>query len=68
MSGYRLYFLDPASGRFERSLELDAAEDRAAIALAEGYRGRQSLELWTDSRKICRIAGAYDWPSVRAAR
>ena len=55
MSDYRLYFLDPASGRFERTLDLQAHDDAGAIALAQTHVGRHALELWTDARKVRRF-------------
>lgn len=57
MSEYRLYFLDRISARLERSIAIDAENDAAAVAMALEHEGPQSLELWTQGRRICRIQG-----------
>ena len=55
MSYYRLYFMDNYTGHIERFEELDAADDRGAVALAETKLGPQALELWCSHRKVARF-------------
>ena len=48
---YRLYFLDGA-GHITRSHEYLAADDSAAIKVAEGWREGRAMELWSRDRKV----------------
>lgn len=52
---YRLYRLAEPGGRFVGFEEIEAADDDAAIAAAEAYRGAQALELWSGKRKVRRF-------------
>ena len=49
---YRLYLVDPASGRFVGFEEIEASDDVAAVHMAENYVGSQGLELWCGKRKV----------------
>ena len=54
MSGgyqYRLYFLDGA-GHISKSHEFFAANEDAAIRIAEGWREGRAMELWSRDRKV----------------
>ena len=55
MSYYRLYFMETFSGHIQRFEEFDAANDAAAVLLAEGRQGALSLELWCSHRKVARL-------------
>ena len=55
MSDYRLYFMEAFSGHIERFEEFDAADDVAAVVLAETRQGPLSLELWCSHRKVARL-------------
>ena len=52
---YRLYRLAAPGGRFVGFEEIEAADDDAAIAAAEAYRGAQALELWAGKRKVANL-------------
>ena len=52
MANYRLYLASDLPQRFEPSLELDARNDQAAIALANGLRGARAAELWHRDRLV----------------
>jgi len=54
MSGYRLYFMDRFSGHIEHRREFEAADDAAAIAIADGWSTGQPMELWLGSHKLKR--------------
>ena len=51
MPSYRLYLISDLARR-EPSMELDAKDDHAAIALANGFRGAQAGELWKGDRLV----------------
>jgi hypothetical protein len=51
---YRLYFMDRFSGHIEHFREFDAEDDRSAMAIAEGWRETQPMELWNRERKLMR--------------
>ena len=46
MAYYRLYFLGGGSGPIFDFRELEVADDRCAIAVAEGFRRIGAMELW----------------------
>ena len=54
MSYYRLYFMDRFSGHIDHFREFEAEADTAAIAIAEGWKGGQPMELWNRQRKLKR--------------
>jgi hypothetical protein len=54
MACYRLNLLGPGGGA-ERTVEIEADDDVAAIRLAAAQDGRGSMELWCGERKICRF-------------
>jgi hypothetical protein len=49
---YRLYLLDGPGGRFVGFEEIEAADDVAAVRIAERHEGPQPLELWCGKRKV----------------
>ena len=55
MGYYRLYFMNSFSGHIERFEEFDAADDAAAVVLAQAKRGPFTLELWCSQRKVKRF-------------
>jgi len=54
MRYYRLYFMDAFSGHIEQFREFEAEDDAAALAVAEGWRSAQPMELWNRERKLMR--------------
>ena len=62
MPGYRLYFLDPNKGRFQKACELHSADDVGAICLAQEHIGSSILELWRGDTMVTRI-GAIPKPA-----
>jgi hypothetical protein len=48
---YRAYFLD-RMGHITRLHEFFAADDAAAITIAEGWREGKAMELWSRDRKV----------------
>jgi hypothetical protein len=58
MQSYRLYFLDPQSGRIKDFGEFEAEHDAAAREVAESLRGDGPMELWCSARKV------EQWPAV----
>jgi hypothetical protein len=54
MAGYRLYFMNRFSGHIEHRREFFADDDSAAIAISEGWRTDQPMELWEDGHKLKR--------------
>src|SRR5436190_20383396 len=52
MDVYRLYFLDPRSGRIRGFHEFEAEHDAAAIEKAERMRVDDPMELWCRARKV----------------
>jgi len=48
---YKLYFIG-ADGHIERSLDLQAADDVAAVGCAQRFRDGVYLELWQGRRKV----------------
>ena len=60
MRYYRLYFMDAFSGHIEHFREFEAEDDAAALAIAEGWRAGQPMELWNRERKL------RHWDSVQS--
>ena len=52
---YRLYFLDGA-GHISKSHEFLAADDDAAVKIAESWREGRPMELWQHTRVVKRWA------------
>ena len=73
MAYYRLYFLDGV-GHIAQFHEFEADDDRAAVALADSWRGIGAMELWSGRRKVRRwdslahAAEARARSAVRALR
>ena len=59
MRYYRLYFIDRFSGHIDHFREFEAADDEAALAVAESWREDRPMELWNRERKLKR------WDEVR---
>lgn len=51
MSHYRIYFLNDA-GQSYRRLELDCADDGAALLAADAQHGGRAMQLWAGARVI----------------
>jgi hypothetical protein len=49
---YRLYFLDRFSGHIDHFREFEAADDDAALLVAEGWQEDRPMELWNRHRKL----------------
>jgi hypothetical protein len=58
MRYYRLYFMDRFSGHIDHFREFEAADDDAAIAVAEGWREDRPMELWNLERRLKQWDGA----------
>ena len=54
MAFYRIYQLRGPRNEVESFHEFDAADDDAGIAVAEGMRRENAMELWSDHRKVQR--------------
>lgn len=52
MNYYRLYFMDRFSGHIDHFREFEAADDSAALCIAQNWRNGQAMELWTGQRKL----------------
>ena len=52
MPYFRLYFINSASGAYDRFEEFIAADDREALRVVSPAAGLQAMELWCGSRKI----------------
>jgi hypothetical protein len=52
MRYYRLYFMDRFSGHIDHFREFEAADDDAALAIAERWREDRPMELWNLERKL----------------
>ena len=52
MAYYRLYFMDRFSGHIDHFREFEAADDDAAVAVAERWREDRPMELWNLERKL----------------
>jgi len=60
---YRLYYFDRFSGHIDHFREFEAADDDAALALAERWGDGRSMELWNRERRLKRwdrIASTID--------
>ncbi|MGZ8281749.1 MAG: hypothetical protein ACXWUN_02210 [Allosphingosinicella sp.] len=55
MLDYRLYYVCPTLGYFEREEVFDAVNDEVAIRIAVRQSGRQPLELWCAGRLVRRF-------------
>jgi hypothetical protein len=51
MAEYRIYVIG-ADGHFIRAINLNCADDKAAIESAKQFIGDRGLELWQRDRKI----------------
>ena len=60
MRYYRLYFMDRFSGHIDHFREFEAADDGAAIAIAEGWREDCPMELWNRHIRL------KHWDDVRS--
>jgi hypothetical protein len=54
MSGYRVYVIG-SDGRFVRAVNLDCADDSAAIESAKQFIDGHDIELWQRDRRIARF-------------
>ena len=52
MRYYRLSFMDRFSGHIDHFREFEAADDDAAVSVAEGWREDCPMELWNRERKL----------------
>jgi hypothetical protein len=52
MGQYRLYYLDSVDRLISKSFEFEAADDAAAMRLAEGFREKRPAELWREGEKL----------------
>jgi hypothetical protein len=55
MAHYRLYFMNSGSGHIDSAEDLEAGDDRAAIAAARGLVKEKPIELWCGTRKVDRF-------------
>lgn len=55
---FRLYYFDRFSGHIDHFREFEAADDAAAIAIAEGWANGRPMELWNRERRLKR------WDSI----
>jgi hypothetical protein len=60
MNYYRLYFMHRFSGHIDHFREFEAENDERAIAVAEGWREDQPMELWNRERKLQRWEPALE--------
>ncbi|MGN6591040.1 MAG: hypothetical protein ACTHKE_12200 [Sphingomicrobium sp.] len=60
MNYYRLYFMHRFSGHIDHFREFEAEGDDRAIAIAEGWREDQPMELWNRERKLQRWEPALE--------
>lgn len=54
MRNYRLYFMARFGGHIDHFREFEAADDEAAVAVAERWREDRPMELWNLERKLMR--------------
>ena len=60
---YRLYSFDRFTGHIDHFREFEAADDAAAIALAERWTDGRCTELWNRERRLKRweaVPSAFD--------
>jgi hypothetical protein len=55
MANYRVYIIG-IDGRFIRAIQLECADDNAAIESAKQFDGGHDVELWSGDRFITRLA------------
>ncbi|MDQ4087901.1 MAG: hypothetical protein M3177_07835 [Pseudomonadota bacterium] len=55
MAYYRLYFMNPRTGRIQRFEEFDAPSDAQAIDRCQRHRAAAPFELWSGAKKIYRL-------------
>jgi hypothetical protein len=55
MPSYLLYHMDPFSGHIERTEELHASDDVAAVHGLQRSEADHPRELWRSGRKVARI-------------
>lgn len=51
---YRLYYFDRFSGHIDHFREFEAADDAAAIAIADQWNDGRPMELWNRQRRLKR--------------
>jgi len=61
MPSYRLYHMDPFTGHIDRTEELHAADDVAAIHGLQQQDEEHPRELWRGGRKVARFDGLRRW-------
>lgn len=54
MERYRLYILDPLTGRIDHERRMLAKDDETAVWISEGLRHSRPMELWQGRSKIHR--------------
>lgn len=59
MAEYKLYCLD-RNGRIARRIELEATDDKAAIATVKNDFPDTSCELWSGPRKVAMLPAGGD--------
>lgn len=52
MPGFRIFYIDGASGHITGSHDFVAADDLDAIRQVEQYRTGSAMELWSGGRRI----------------
>lgn len=60
MPNYRLYRLDPHSGRFIGVEEIQASDDVSAVNEIQQRAYGNSVELWDGGRKVTRVDALPD--------
>ena len=59
MAHYRAYFIGQ-DGHFFQAIDLDSADDDAAIATSKQFVDGHDVELWQRDRKIARLDSKPD--------
>lgn len=59
MNYYRLYHMLGTTNRIGSFEEFEESDDDVAIALADGRRGLNPMELWSSQRKVKRWDGLH---------
>ena len=54
MDAYRLYVLDPLTGKIDQERRVIAKDDETAVWVSEGLRHTRPMELWHGNSKIHR--------------
>lgn len=52
MRYYRLYFMDRFSGHIDHFREFEAADDKAALVVAQSWQEDRPMELWNRHRRL----------------